>query len=147
MVFTLQKVELKLDVPVFKPTVTSSTQSLPEIQSNSGSNLQLANGYFNRRYVHLTKSDVNYLAYVNDDQEKENQDKSVDVDHRQRLPSHLRMFSKADVAQCFDSLSTKRKGRRMHIAFVGDSTVRQHFLSFLSVCSIFLAYINRLLII
>jgi polysaccharide deacetylase 2 family uncharacterized protein YibQ len=40
---------------------------------------------------------------------------------------------KKDVIRCFDSLSAKKKGQPIHIAFIGDSTVRQHFKSFIRV--------------
>lgn len=40
-----------------------------------------------------------------------------------------------DVVRCFDRLSVQRRRRPMRIAFVGDSTVRNHFLTFLRVIS------------
>ena len=40
---------------------------------------------------------------------------------------------KKDVVRCLDVLSAKKNRRPMHIAFVGDSTVRQHFFSFIQV--------------
>ena len=38
-----------------------------------------------------------------------------------------------DVVRCFDSLSVKRNQRPITIAFVGDSTARQHYLSLIRV--------------
>ncbi|KAI9562641.1 hypothetical protein GHT06_010095 [Daphnia sinensis] len=55
----------------------------------------------------------------------------IDVFHRSRMP--VKKYTQADVVKCFDRLSSE--GRRthgpLHFAFVGDSTIRQHFLSFL----------------
>ncbi|XP_057380133.2 uncharacterized protein LOC130702482 [Daphnia carinata] len=43
----------------------------------------------------------------------------------------LRKYATRDVIRCFDSLSVKRQRQPMHIAFIGDSIIRQHFVSFL----------------
>lgn len=45
----------------------------------------------------------------------------------------LKKYAVDDVVRCFDSLSIKRQRQPMHIAFIGDSTIRQHFVSFLRV--------------
>lgn len=45
----------------------------------------------------------------------------------------FRQYRQDDVVKCLDCLSTKKNQRPFHIAFVGDSTVRQHFLSFIRV--------------
>ncbi len=46
--------------------------------------------------------------------------------------SQFRPYMTEDVVKCLDSLFLEKK-RPIHIAFVGDSIVRQHFLSFLKV--------------
>jgi hypothetical protein len=49
----------------------------------------------------------------------------------------VREFTPQDVVRCLDSLSAKRNRRSFHIAFIGDSTIRQHYVMFLRVNSIF----------
>ncbi|XP_045028730.1 uncharacterized protein LOC123471454 [Daphnia magna] len=43
----------------------------------------------------------------------------------------LKKYATRDVVRCFDSLSAQGQRQPMHIAFIGDSTIRQHFVSFL----------------
>lgn len=45
----------------------------------------------------------------------------------------LKKYATRDVVRCFDSLSAQGQRQPMHIAFIGDSTIRQHFVSFLRV--------------
>ena len=64
--------------------------------------------YFKRRAVRLTPSDVVFGG------------------------QRIKEFGKKEVVRCFDNLAAKI-GRRTHVAFVGDSLVRQVFLAFLQV--------------
>ncbi|XP_057368116.1 uncharacterized protein LOC130689121 [Daphnia carinata] len=78
-----------------------------------------ADDYFNRRYFDIKNDLISH-----DDGDEFN---------RGQMPS-IKMYTKEDVVQCFDLLSSSRQSgnqRPMHFAFVGDSTVRQHFVSFL----------------
>lgn len=58
------------------------------------------------------------------------------LDYEENKPengdSQFRPYMTKDVVNCLDSLFLEKK-RPIHIAFVGDSIVRQHFLSFLKV--------------
>jgi hypothetical protein len=49
-------------------------------------------------------------------------------DNRNRA---LREYTTEDVVRCLDSMAEQRNWRPIHIAFIGDSTIRQHFFSFL----------------
>ena len=95
---------------------------------------QQANDYFNRRHLHVTSKQIDYdipsrTSTVNGEEIIENQ---IGVCHH-RHRSQLKDYTKEDIVNCFDSLFVKRNERRMHIAFVGDSVMRQNFLSFLRV--------------
>lgn len=85
--------------------------------------------YFNRHYFHQSKPVSYDLAdYISSPKTSCNYRASC------CRPSRvIREYSKQDVVRCFDSLSVKRNRQPMHIAFVGDSTVRHHYLSFLRV--------------
>ena len=52
--------------------------------------------------------------------------------HPKKERRQARTYNTKNVVECLDSLSNS-KNRPIHIAFVGDSLVRQHFLSFLEV--------------
>lgn len=75
---------------------------------------QSVDPYFNRRFLSLTQGQL-----------------LTGADRQQLI---LPQLTKKDVVRCFDALSIKRNGRRIHLAFLGDSIVRQYFLSFLRVC-------------
>ena len=64
--------------------------------------------YFKRRDIRLTENDIVYSG------------------------KQIKEFTKENVVRCFDNLDTKNR-RRTHVAFVGDSLVRQVFLAFLKV--------------
>jgi hypothetical protein len=80
--------------------------------------------YFNRSYFHL-KNSVSYDISSNKTRA------AGSCDQRHQLI--LQEFRKVDAVRCLDALSVKRNRRPMHIAFIGDSTVRQHFVSFIRV--------------
>jgi hypothetical protein len=94
-----------------------------------------ADDYFNRSYFHLNNS----VSYDIGSSETTCNDCAASCG-RHQLP--LREYKMGDVVRCLDSLSVKRNRRPMHIAFIGDSTVRQHFVSFIRVntCVFFLAF-------
>lgn len=79
--------------------------------------------YLTRRYIRL-QNDRYEISF-------ELKNKSHSHDGSDWRP--LRIFTIKDVVVCFDSLLVKRNQRPMHIVFMGDSTVRQHFISFLQV--------------
>jgi hypothetical protein len=86
--------------------------------------------YLNRRYFRLSTDVVSYDTRETDSEE---QTTAASVNGGVRTRSHVREFKKADAVRCLDALSVKRNRRPMHIAFIGDSTVRQHFVSFIRV--------------
>lgn len=54
--------------------------------------------------------------------------------------SAVHQFTLEETVRCFDSLSVQRQRRPMHIAFIGDSTVRQHFLNLLEVLLTYMVF-------
>ncbi|KZS14700.1 Uncharacterized protein APZ42_020092 [Daphnia magna] len=79
--------------------------------------------YFNRNYFHSRKSDSYDVSC--------NTEVSSDCPSRTRHQNLVREYKMEDVVQCLDTLSGKRNRLPIHIAFIGDSTVRQHFISFI----------------
>ncbi len=98
-----------------------------------------AENYLNRRYYFqiLMESDHHFIgddAVTDDDSKKGKKQRQCCVEHRQPITQLVhREYRKEDVVRCVDSLLAKRNQRPMHIAFVGDSTVRQHYTSFIRV--------------
>jgi hypothetical protein len=88
-----------------------------------------ADNYLNRRYFQMKMDSISYDRRISEENEES---ESSQNSHRQ-VTQNIREFNKEDVVNCFDSLSVKRNRRPMHIAFIGDSTIRQHFLSFILV--------------
>ncbi|XP_046638266.1 N-acetylneuraminate 9-O-acetyltransferase-like isoform X3 [Daphnia pulicaria] len=87
-----------------------------------------ADNFLNRRYFRIKIDDIGYDPNNSrSGEETENNSKSNRYIHNR----NIQVYKKEDVVRCLDSLSMERNRRPMHIAFVGDSTVRQHFLSFL----------------
>lgn len=85
--------------------------------------------FFNRHHFKITSNSLDYALLTRDP------DDSGCPGHlcrRQRYP--VREFSVEDAVRCFDSLSARRQRRPIHIAFIGDSIVRLHFMNFLRVC-------------
>lgn len=89
-----------------------------------------ADHYFNRRFFKLTHKEISYTSSSN----QSITDKSGRVNRCfSRREQSLRFYTPRDVAKCMDVLSLRRNRRPMHIAFIGDSTVHQNFVSFLRV--------------
>jgi hypothetical protein len=86
--------------------------------------------YLNRRYFRLS---TNVVSYDTRETDSEEQTAAGSGSGGVRTRSHVREFKKADAVRCLDALSVQRNRRPMHIAFIGDSTVRQHFVSFIRV--------------
>jgi hypothetical protein len=103
----------------FAPFNITERESVIACQNNT-------DDYFNRSYLHL-----NYSVSYDIGSSKINCNDCVASCGRHQLP--LREYQMGDVVRCLDSLSVKRNRRPMHIAFIGDSTVRQHFVSFIRV--------------
>lgn len=83
---------------------------------------QLSDNYFNRRYFKIRSDDFIYDVASGGERQQEQCVKT-------RLPLLIRENKKEDVVRCLDSLSMKRNQRPMTIAFIGDSTARQHYMS------------------
>lgn len=56
------------------------------------------------------------------------------------------IFTNRDIVNCLDTLLTKHKNKKLHIAFIGDSLVRNQFVNFLKVSYIFLYLLYLLLV-
>lgn len=87
--------------------------------------------FLNRRFLSFERGQY-YISF----EEKSKETNSTNKQSNHRLPAYprpLKTFTIPEVVNCFDSLSIKRKRRPMHITFMGDSTIRRHFLSFLEV--------------
>lgn len=92
-----------------------------------------AQNYFNRHSFQLNSDGI---SFINDrDVETNNGPAVPSLNRNRRL--FVREFTPQDVVRCLDSLSAKRNRRSFHIAFIGDSTIRQHYVMFLRVNSIF----------
>jgi hypothetical protein len=135
-VLLLQDTSLK---PLFPWPSENSTTDIPNDEENF---LQLkiiqpteavachnnTDDYFNRNYFHLK----NRISYEISSRKMACNGCVRSCDRHRRL---LRDYKKEDVVRCLDFLSVKKKRRPTHIAFIGDSTVRQHFVSFIRVIS------------
>lgn len=86
--------------------------------------------YLNRRQLSFKNSQY-YVVSQGFDDRKIGGDYGVLVQRPDARP--LSIYTIKDVVNCLDSLFIKRKKRPLHMAFMGDSTVRQHFLNFLQV--------------
>jgi hypothetical protein len=92
---------------------------------------------FNRRYLNIKVDSISYdCSNSRSCEAKENNGESGSSQYARRCiqnSRNLREYNKEDVVRCLDDLSIKKNRRPMHIAFIGDSTVRQHFFSFIRV--------------
>ncbi|XP_046450332.1 uncharacterized protein LOC124198516 [Daphnia pulex] len=86
-----------------------------------------AQNYFNRHSFQLNSDGISFII-----------DREVETNNGPAVPSFnrnrrqlVREFTPQDVVRCLDSLSAKRNRRSFHIAFIGDSTIRQHYVMFL----------------
>ena len=92
--------------------------------------------YLNRRDFKIRSSDFTYDAEsrCQSDVRKERGERGEEFVSQTRqfllVPDE---YNAQDVVQCIDSLWIKRNKRPITIAFVGDSTTRQHFASFVRV--------------
>lgn len=88
--------------------------------------------YLNRQYLSLEKGQYR----IRFDRKNTNlTDDDVKNQDNQHGSCPLKIFTMKDVVKCFDYLAMRRNQRPMHITFMGDSTIRQQFLSFLNVRS------------
>ena len=108
----------------------NSTLQLKIIQPNTDAVACRNNtdDYFNRNYFHFKS----HISYDISSRKMACNGCVRSCDRHRRL---LRDYKKEDVVRCLDFLSIKKKRRPTHIAFIGDSTVRQHFVSFIRVIS------------
>jgi hypothetical protein len=95
------------------------------------------NNYLNRRDFKIRSSDFTYDAEsrCQSDVRKESGEREEEFvsQTRQQFLLVADEYNAQDVVQCIDSLWIKRNKRPITIAFVGDSTTRQHFASFVRV--------------
>jgi hypothetical protein len=117
----------KMDGPILESQISFG---IPSIDPADDGYRNDEDEYLNRRYFRL-RTDV--VSYDTRETDSEEQTAAGSGSGGVRTRSHVREFKKADAVRCLDSLSVKRNGRPMHIAFIGDSTVRQHFVSFIRV--------------
>ena len=102
--------------------------------SNVEHKCQKADNYLNRRDFKIRSSDFTYDAEsrCQSDVKKESGEREEEFvsQTRQQFLLVADEYNAQDVVQCIDSLWIKRNKRPINIAFVGDSTIRQHFASF-----------------
>ena len=95
-----------------------------------------ADSYFNRRYLKIKVDSIRYdLSNSRSREVKKNKWEKESSPYANYCIQNrnLQEYKKEDVVRCLDVLSVKKNRRPMHIAFIGDSTVRQHFFSFIRV--------------
>lgn len=100
------------------------------IEIGAGHREPAAEDYLNRRHIGLTQSSLTYDSISGENSDANDDHRAETARHRRRP---VRQFSVEDVVRCFDELSMNRQRRPMHIAFIGDSTIRQHYTSFVQV--------------
>jgi hypothetical protein len=99
-------------------------------RNNSSALLNSHDYLFNRDFFRLR----NDKMYYNSKQKEENKKKGV-CNQCLNTTRLIKEYTTEDVVRCLDVRSAQRNRQPTHIAFVGDSTVRQYFLSFLRVSS------------
>ena len=85
---------------------------------------------FNRHFFRLR----NDKMYYNSKQNEEDKKRKV-CNQCMNTTQLIKEYTTQDVVRCLDVRSAQKNRRPTHIAFIGDSTVRQYFLSFLRVSS------------
>lgn len=95
-----------------------------------GDGCRSTDNYLNRRFYLLQNNTSSYGVYENGGEETDAKESSNQISHPGRTQRLVQEYDMEDFVWCLDSLSLKRKRRPIHIAFIGDSTVRQHFISF-----------------
>ena len=100
--------------------------------------MNMSDHYFNRRYFQLRSDDILYDVARSSSSSQYGRRRRSKVLETRRLPLPIREHKKEDVVRCLDSLSVKRNQRPMTIAFIGDSTARQHYMSLLRVSIAFI---------
>jgi hypothetical protein len=89
------------------------------------------NYFFNRRYFKLRNNEIYHDSKINNEKKK-----CKDKRNRSgQSPLLIQDFTMRDVVRCLDRASVQKNYRPRHIAFIGDSTIRQYFVSFLRVSS------------
>lgn len=96
---------------------TNRSLSLPTNLISTAVKYRHGDNYLKRPFLDIRSDHVSYVT-----------------ENRNRA---LREYTTEDVVRCLDSMAEQRNWRPIHIAFIGDSTIRQHFFSFLQ-ASIFL---------
>jgi hypothetical protein len=89
-----------------------------------------ADNYLNRRCLTIGSDDVIYETISNKSSRSGQGERLKQQEIQTRLL--LRQYNKEDVVRCLDSLWVQ-KHTQLIFAFVGDSTVRQHYTSFIRV--------------
>jgi hypothetical protein len=114
-------------------TNSNDISNLGNLISNTVDRCLCKDSYLNRRHLTIKSDDIIYetsSSSRSDDGERQRQ--SV---FQTRLP--LLQYKKEDVVRCIDSLWVEKHREPVYIAFVGDSTARQHFSSLIRVCLLF----------
>lgn len=112
------------------PSSTNHRRQHQTFNSSPRFRCQTNDNYFNRKYFSLNQVNVIYDQIVPSDWSTTSGDRC----RMQRRP--LKTYDKRDFVVCLDELSMKRNRRPIHIAFVGDSIVREYFLGLLWVTSL-----------
>lgn len=107
----------------------SERGSVPE-SSKSECQFQLKDDYLVQQYLKISKI-ISYKSYVIGVENTRTNQKHKKSCYRCEKP--ITNYVKEDVVHCFDFWSVKQNRRPIHIAFIGDSTVRQIFVNFIRV--------------
>jgi hypothetical protein len=106
-----------------------------QVDNNNGLLMNMSDHYLNRRYFQIRSDDIIYdmPSCSSSSSSQYGRRRRSKVLETRRLPLLIREHKKEDVVRCLDSLSVKRNQRPMTIAFIGDSTARQHYFSLIKV--------------
>ena len=117
-------------------TITKSKPFLTEIYFNTSKHTGTTKKLYDQNYLNYeywgitqTYTNKNYTWFI---QQYHDLMDALSSKSITKTSQTLKRFQMQDVVHCFDSLVNNRN-RPFHIAFIGDSLVRNQFTSFLSV--------------
>jgi hypothetical protein len=120
---------------------SNDISNIGNLMSNTVGGCLSIDSYLNRRHLTIRSDDIIYET-----NSKPSSSSRSDEEERRRqcviqtrLP--LRQYNKEDVVRCIDSLWVKKHREPVYIAFVGDSTARQHFSSLIRVSLLFACHL------
>ncbi len=121
--------------------------TLGSLMSNAVDRCLYTDSYLNRRHFTIRSDDIIYetAGLVPPSSSSRRSGRGEMHQGVQTLRLLLRQYKKEDVVRCIDSLWVQKHREPVYIAFVGDSTARQHFSGLIRVSSIYLAHFPYIL--